>query len=160
MTVAGAYALQQALPVGRWVYPEEHLASIGPFIWGNERDPQDVFTLNSDIWDAWPYATNPRESLRGQTRLRFNGPRSGDGPSSMIVVEGEPRTDTRGEAAHIVGLLLASASHGATVKELRASTGVTRERSEAACEYLLEPPSWVYTSSARPTSCCWCWGSR
>ena len=33
-----------------------------------------------------------------------------------------------------------SASQGATVKELRAATGMTRERLEAAYEYLLEHP--------------------
>src|SRR6266567_2597611 len=56
----------------RWVYPEEHLATIGPFIWGADHDPRDVFALSADIWDTWPYATNGREVLRGQTRLRFN----------------------------------------------------------------------------------------
>src|SRR6266581_8206828 len=65
--------IREAVPDRRWVYPEEHLATIGPFIWGNERDPRDAFTLNSDTWDAWQYATNAREALLGQTRLRFNG---------------------------------------------------------------------------------------
>src|SRR6266568_7612409 len=55
----------------RWVYPEEHLATIGPFIWGADRDPRDAFALSADIWDTWPYATNGREALRAQTRLRF-----------------------------------------------------------------------------------------
>ena len=66
-------AIREAVPDRRWVYPEEHLATIGPFIWGTQRDPRAAFTLNSDMWDAWPYATNPREALRHQTRLRFNG---------------------------------------------------------------------------------------
>src|SRR6266699_483191 len=69
-------AIREAVPERRWVYPEEHLATIGPFIWGNQHDPRDAFTLNSDIWDAWPYATNAREALSSQTRLRFNGLRS------------------------------------------------------------------------------------
>lgn len=37
-------------------------------------------------------------------------------------------------------MLWATASQGATVKELRAATGMTRERLEAAYEYLLEHP--------------------
>jgi hypothetical protein len=65
--------IREAVPDRRWVYPEEHLAAIGPFIWGNDRDPRDAFTLSSDTWVAWQYATNAREALRGQTRLRFTG---------------------------------------------------------------------------------------
>jgi hypothetical protein len=65
-------ALREPAPLDRrWVYPEEHLASIGPFIWGIDRDPRDVFTLSTDSWDAWPYARNGREALCWQTRLRF-----------------------------------------------------------------------------------------
>ena len=71
MVVAGAYA-RDALPDRRWVYPEEHLATIGPFILGDQCDPRGAFSLNSDMWDAWPYAANAREALRYQTRLRFN----------------------------------------------------------------------------------------
>jgi hypothetical protein len=63
-------AIREAVPDRRWVYPEEHLATIGPFIWGNERDPRDAFTLNSDTWDAWPYATNAREALRFRNARR------------------------------------------------------------------------------------------
>jgi hypothetical protein len=66
-------AIREAVPDRRWVYPEEHLAAIGPFIWGNDRDPRDAFTLSSDTWVAWQYATNAREALRGQTRLGFTG---------------------------------------------------------------------------------------
>jgi hypothetical protein len=62
---------QPTLSDTRWDYPEQHLATIRPFIWGADRDSRDVFTLTSDIWDTWPYATNGREALRGQTRLRF-----------------------------------------------------------------------------------------
>jgi hypothetical protein len=66
-------AIQEVVRDARWVYPEDHLATIGPFIWGNDRDPRDAFTLSSDTWDAWQYATNAREALRGQTRLSFTG---------------------------------------------------------------------------------------
>jgi hypothetical protein len=64
--------IREAVPERRWVYPEDHLATIGPFIGGNQCDPRGAFTLSSDAWDAWPYATNAREALRHQTRLRFN----------------------------------------------------------------------------------------
>jgi segregation and condensation protein B len=56
------------------------------------------------------------------------------------VIEGDPRIETRAAAANIVGVLWASARQGATVKELRGATGMTRERLEAAYAYLLERP--------------------
>jgi len=56
------------------------------------------------------------------------------------VLDGDPRTDTPAAAAHIVGVLWVRASQGASVKELRAATGITRERLEAAYAYLLEHP--------------------
>jgi segregation and condensation protein B len=40
----------------------------------------------------------------------------------------------------VLGVLWASASRGSTVKELRATIGLTRERLEAAYAYLLEYP--------------------
>jgi excisionase family DNA binding protein len=55
-------------------------------------------------------------------------------------VEGDPRTDTRAAAAHIVGVLWASASQGLSVKELRAATGISRERFEDAYAHLGEHP--------------------
>jgi segregation and condensation protein B len=55
-------------------------------------------------------------------------------------VEGDPKTDTRAAAAHIVGVLWASASQGLTVKELRAAIGLSRERLEDAYEFLLANP--------------------
>jgi segregation and condensation protein B len=55
-------------------------------------------------------------------------------------VEGNPRTDTRAAAAHIVGVLWASASEGLSVKQLRAATGISRERFEDAYAYLGEHP--------------------
>lgn len=48
------------------------------------------------------------------------------------VVDGDPLTDTRAAAAHIVGVLWATASQGATVNELRAAIGLTRERPSAS----------------------------
>jgi hypothetical protein len=56
------------------------------------------------------------------------------------VVDGDPRTDTRAAAAHLLSVLWASASQGVTVKELRAAIGLSRERLETAYEYLLEHP--------------------
>src|SRR5262249_41502483 len=55
-------------------------------------------------------------------------------------VEGDPRTDTRAAAANIVGVLLATASQGLSVKQLRAATGISRERFEAAYEFLGNHP--------------------
>jgi len=55
-------------------------------------------------------------------------------------VEGDPKIDTRAAAAHIVGVLWASASQGVTVKELRAAIGLSRERLEDAYDYLLANP--------------------
>src|SRR5262249_24867285 len=43
--------------------------------------------------------------------------RSGRGPRPRV--EGDPKTDTRAAAAHIVGVLWASASAGLSVRELR-----------------------------------------
>jgi len=47
---------------------------------------------------------------------------------------------TRAAAAHIVGVLWASGNQGVSVKELRAAIGLSRERLEAAYEFLLEQP--------------------
>ena len=55
-------------------------------------------------------------------------------------VEGDPRTDTRAAAAHIVGVLWASASQSLSVNELRAAVGLSRERFEDAYEFLGENP--------------------
>ena len=65
-------------------------------------------------------------------------PRHGRGPRPRV--EGDPRTDTRAAAAHMVGVLWASASQGLTVKELRAAIGLSRERLEDAYEFLLAHP--------------------
>jgi segregation and condensation protein B len=66
------------------------------------------------------------------------GAAHGRGPRP--VVEGDPLTDTRAAAAHVVGVLWAAASQGATVSELRAAIGLTRERLEDAYTYLLNNP--------------------
>ena len=63
---------------------------------------------------------------------------NGRGPRPRV--EGDPTTDTRAAAAHIVGVLWASASQAVTVKELRAAIGVSRERLEEACAFLLANP--------------------
>ena len=55
-------------------------------------------------------------------------------------LDGDPRVDTPAAAAHVLGVLWASARRGATVKELRAAIGLTRERLEAAYAYLFEYP--------------------
>jgi segregation and condensation protein B len=62
--------------------------------------------------------------------------RRGDTPR----VEGDPNADTRAAAAHIVGVLWASASQGVSVKEVRAAIGLSRERLEEAYAYLLQNP--------------------
>jgi segregation and condensation protein B len=63
---------------------------------------------------------------------------TGRGPRPRV--EGDPKTDTRAAAAHMVGVLWASASQGVTVKELRAAIGLSRERLEDAYEFLLDHP--------------------
>jgi segregation and condensation protein B len=77
-------------------------------------------------------------ALTGPLALRLverNG-----GRAERPRVEGDPRTDTRAAAAHIVGVLWATASQGLSVKELRAATGISRERFEDACQFLSEKP--------------------
>jgi segregation and condensation protein B len=64
--------------------------------------------------------------------------RNGRGPRPRV--EGDPKTDSRAAAAHIVGVLWASASQALTVKELRAAIGLSRERFEEAYAYLLQAP--------------------
>jgi segregation and condensation protein B len=64
--------------------------------------------------------------------------RNGRGPRPRV--EGDPKTDTRAAAAHVVGVLWASASQGLTVKELRMAIGLSRERLEDAYEFLLANP--------------------
>jgi segregation and condensation protein B len=69
--------------------------------------------------------------LLGDAATRVQEPAAG---------EGDPRVDTQAAAAHVLGVLWASASRGATVKELRAAIGLTRERLEAAYVYVLAYP--------------------
>jgi chromosome segregation and condensation protein ScpB len=77
-------------------------------------------------------------ALAGPRLGKLLGAAHGRGPRP--VVDGDPRTETRAAAANIVGVLWATARQGATVKELRGATGMTRERLESAYEYLLDNP--------------------
>ena len=77
-------------------------------------------------------------AVTGPLGQRLIGLRGGRGQT--LRVEGDPKTDTRAAAAHIVGVLGAAASQGVSVKELRAAIGLSRERLESAYEYLLEQP--------------------
>jgi hypothetical protein len=85
-------------------------------------------------------------------KLLGDGSARGERPAAG---EGDPRVDTQAAAAHVLGVLWASASRGATVKELRAAIGLTRERLEAAYAYLLEYPLLGLTCCARATSSSW-----
>ena len=92
-------------------------------------------------------ATPPRVLARRSAKARaLAGPLAGrrlesqGGRGPLPRIEGDPRTDTRAAAAHLVGVLWASASQGLTVKDLRAAIGLSRERLEAAYAYLLDHP--------------------
>jgi hypothetical protein len=63
-----------------------------------------------------------------------------NGRAPRTQVEGDPRTDTRAAAAHIVGVLWASGTQSVSMKELRAAIGLSRERIEDAYEFLLANP--------------------
>ena len=83
--------------------------------------------------------TKPVVLARRSARARaMTGPLVGkllaqrNGGAPRPRVEGDPKSDTRAAAAHIVGTLWASASQGVTVKELRAAIGLSRERLESA----------------------------
>src|SRR5712692_8437411 len=91
--------------------------------------------------------TKPAALARRSARARaLTGPLLGkllqrtNGRTPRPVVEGDPRTDTRAAAAHVVGVLWASASQGVTVRELRSAIGLSRERLEDAYEFLLANP--------------------
>ncbi|MBV9602042.1 MAG: SMC-Scp complex subunit ScpB, partial [Chloroflexi bacterium] len=83
---------------------------------------------------------------RGARARALHSPRVGkllevaSGRGAPPALEGDPRTDTRAAGAHILGVLWAGARAGATVRELRSAIGLTRERLEAACEFLLGYP--------------------
>jgi segregation and condensation protein B len=68
--------------------------------------------------------------------LELRGRRGAEQPR----VEGDPKSNTRAAAAHIIGVLWASASLGVSVKELRAAVGLSRERLEDAYAFLLTNP--------------------
>jgi len=94
--------------------------------------------------------TPPTALARRSARARaLSGPlvgrllgRPGKERGPRPVVEGDPRTDARAAAAHIVGVLWAAASQGVTVKELRGAIGLSRERLEDAytglCRHTVE----------------------
>ncbi len=98
-----------------------------------------------DVLSALP-ETKPGVLARRSARARaLSGPllgklrgRVGRERAQRPVVEGDPRTDTRAAAAHMVGVLWASATQAVSTKELRAAIGLSRERLESACEFLLE----------------------
>jgi segregation and condensation protein B len=85
-------------------------------------------------------ATVARRTARARvgTAPRLKNLLGGDRGGPQPRLEGDPRSDTAAAAAHIVGVLWATNSQGATVKELRSAIGITRERLEAAYEYLTE----------------------
>ncbi|MBV9325894.1 MAG: SMC-Scp complex subunit ScpB, partial [Chloroflexi bacterium] len=89
--------------------------------------------------------TRPGVLARRSARARaMTGPLAGRivelrGPRPRVG--GDPKTDARAAAAHIVGVLWASANAGVTVRELRAAIGLSRERFEEAYEFLgAHPP--------------------
>ncbi len=61
--------------------------------------------------------------------------------SARSRVEGDPRTDARAAAAHLVAVLWATASQGLSARELRSAIGLSRERFEEAYAFLeTDPP--------------------
>jgi hypothetical protein len=106
--------------------------------------------------------TNPVAPVRRSAKARaMIGPLVGkllelkSGRGQQPRVEGDPKTDTRAAAAHIVGVLWASASQGVTVRELRAAIGLSSERLEDAYAYLLEPPPLGLAVQRTGTSSLW-----
>jgi segregation and condensation protein B len=97
--------------------------------------------------DGLPY-TKPLVLARRSAKARaLTGPlmgrlleRAGQQRSVRPRVEGDPRTDTRAAAAHLIGVLWASATQGRTVKEVRAAVGLSRERFEDAYQFLGKNP--------------------
>jgi segregation and condensation protein B len=61
-------------------------------------------------------------------------------PELRPRIEGDPRTETRAAAAHIVGVLWVSASEVVSVREVCAAIGLSRERFEDAYAFLLASP--------------------
>ena len=67
--------------------------------------------------------------------------------------ENDPRTDTRAAAAHLVGVLWASASQGLAVRELRAAVGPSREDFEDPTCTSQRSRQWDWRCSGMATSC-------
>jgi segregation and condensation protein B len=91
--------------------------------------------------------TRPSTLARRSARARaVSGPLAArivelrDGRRPRARVEGDPKTDTRAAAAHMVAVLWATASQGLSVRELRATIGLSRERFEEAHEFLEANP--------------------
>jgi segregation and condensation protein B len=91
--------------------------------------------------------THPSTLARRSARARaMSGPLAAkivalrDGVRVRARVEGDPQTDTRAAAAHMVAVLWATASQGLSVRELRATIGLSRERFEDAYEFLEAHP--------------------
>jgi segregation and condensation protein B len=91
--------------------------------------------------------TRPSVLARRSAKARaLSGPLDGKivrfrterGPRPRL--EGEPQGDARAAAAHVVGVLWASASQGLSVRDLRAAIGLSAEQLEAACAFLLANP--------------------
>ena len=97
-------------------------------------------------WTRWAKPSCPpcrrfgRSAGNDRTTCRKTA-RATNGRGPRARVEGDPNLRmTRAAAAHIVGVLWASGNQGVSVKELRAAIGLSRERLEAAYEFLLEQP--------------------
>jgi chromosome segregation and condensation protein ScpB len=95
---------------------------------------REVLRWVKEIAPATVARRTARARVGAAPRLKnlLGGERRGPEPG----FEGDPRSDTAAAAAHMVGVLWVTQSQGATVKELRAAIGITRERLEAAYEYL------------------------
>jgi len=62
--------------VGGNLYAAGHWEDLSPFLIGEERDPKGLFTLSSDVWEAWPYADRGRPTEAIRYRFRFGHLRS------------------------------------------------------------------------------------
>jgi segregation and condensation protein B len=138
-----------AWSTGRWPFPPNYqlmpqpLAALDLLEYPDQVAQRIGREVLHSLADASPVVL-ARRSARARV---LTGPRvgkllraAGVRGQTPAAVEGDPRGDTRAAAGHVLGVLWASASRGATVKELRAAIGLTRERLEAAYAYLLDYP--------------------
>ena len=130
---------------GDWPFPSHYQLAAQPLAALDYSDPA-VRRLGREVLrslaDTAPAAVARRTAKARATAGPLVGKllRAARGRGPRPVVEGDARTDTQAAAANIVGVLWATARQGATVVELRGAIGMTRERLEAAYEYLLEHP--------------------